>query len=81
MKLEEFDRTKEAVFNPVDIVQKLDGTAGGLARFRNRSVSQFFYSADNLDNDVWEMRSLANESQRDVKQTILDLAVALGKEL
>lgn len=25
MKLEEFDRTKEAVFNPVDIVQKLDG--------------------------------------------------------
>ena len=52
-----------------------------LARFRNRSVSQFFYSADNLDNDVWEMRSLANESQRDVKQKILDLAVALGKEL
>lgn len=52
-----------------------------LARFRNRSVSQFFYSADNLDNDVWEIRSLANESRRDVKQKILDLAVALGKEL
>ena len=43
-----------------------------LARFRNRSVSQFFYSADNLDNDVWEMRSLANESQRDVKHVIMD---------
>ena len=57
------------------------GRQAALARFRNRSVSQFFYSADNLDNDVWEMRSLANESQRDVKQTILDLAVALGKEL
>ncbi len=57
------------------------GRQAALARFRNRSVSQLFYSADNLDNDVWEMRSLANESQRDVKQTILDLAVALGKEL
>lgn len=34
MKLEEFDRTKEAVFNPVDIVQKLDGTAGGPGPFQ-----------------------------------------------
>lgn len=81
MKLEEFDRAKEAVFNPVDIVQKPDGTAGGPGPFQEPVCQPVFYSADNLDNDVWEMRSLANESQRDVKQTILDLAVALGKEL
>ena len=68
--------------NPVDIVQKPDGTAGGPGPFQEPVCQPgFFYSADNLDNDVWEMRSLANESQRDVKQTILDLAVALGKEL
>lgn len=42
MKLEEFDRTKEAVFNPVDIVQNWMGRQAALARFRNRSVSQFF---------------------------------------
>ena len=64
----------------MDIVQKLDGTAGGPGPFQE-PVRQPVYSADNLDNDVWEMRSLANESQRDVKQKILDLAVALGKEL
>ena len=57
------------------------GRQAALARFRNRAVSQLFYSADNLDNDVWERRRLDNERQRDVKQTILDLAVALGKEL
>ena len=34
MKLEEFDRAKEAVFNPVDIVQKPDGTAGGPGPFQ-----------------------------------------------
>lgn len=52
-----------------------------LAKFRNRSVSQFFYCADNLDSDVWIIRSLVNETRTDVKQKIMDLAVALGREL
>lgn len=50
-----------------------------LAKFRGKTICQFFYSADNLDNDVWEVRSLSNTAEMEAKQKIVDLAVALGE--
>lgn len=52
-----------------------------LAKFRDKPISQFFYSADNLDNDVWEKRNLKNEDGIDVKQKIMDLAISLSEKL
>lgn len=52
-----------------------------LAKFRNKEIAQFFYSADSLDQERYEIRSLANESQLDVKQKIVQLAIELSLEL
>lgn len=54
-----------------------------LARFRDKEVFQFFYAADNLDGEVWEIRSLENEVNLTEKDRIaglaMELAVRVGK--
>lgn len=49
-----------------------------LASFRGKEISQFFYSADNLDSEVYEKRSISNSANLDVKQKILKLAVEMA---
>lgn len=52
-----------------------------LAQFRNKSISQFFYAADNLDSEEWNPRSLANHENMDVKVKVVDIAIALSRYL
>ena len=52
-----------------------------LASFRHKRIAQFFYSADNLGKEEYEMRSLKNEENFDVKKEILQVAVELAKYL
>ncbi len=49
-----------------------------LASFREKEISQFFYSADNLDSDTYEKRSISNSANLDVKHKILELAVEMA---
>jgi len=49
-----------------------------LSQFRNKPIAQFFYSADNLDSEEYEVRSLRNEIQIDAKQKVVELAVELA---
>lgn len=52
-----------------------------LAEFREKEVFQFFYAADNLDNETWDARSLGNESNVLEKDRIAMLAMELAKKL
>ncbi len=52
-----------------------------LAGFRNKQAAQFFYSADNLDGEKYEIRSLSNGSKTDVKRKILELALEAATEI
>ncbi|MBS5932348.1 MAG: nucleoside phosphorylase [Clostridiales bacterium] len=52
-----------------------------LAEFREKEVFQFFYAADNLDNETWDARSLGNESNVLEKDRIAMLAMELAKRL
>ncbi len=52
-----------------------------LAEFREKEVFQFFYAADNLDNETWDARSLGNESNVLKKDRIAMLAMELAKKL
>lgn len=52
-----------------------------LAAFRNKKAAQIFYSADNLDGEKYEVRSLSNDSNTDVKRKILELALEAATEI
>ena len=52
-----------------------------LAEFREKEVFQFFYAADNLDNETWDARSLGNESNVLEKDRIAMLAMELARKL
>lgn len=52
-----------------------------LAKFRNKRILQFFYSADNLDHHTWDKRSLANEENLESKIEIMDIAILLAKHI
>lgn len=49
-----------------------------LAQFREKEVFHFFYATDNLDSEVWDERSLANEANPLVKDRIATLAMELA---
>lgn len=55
-----------------------------LAGLREKEVFHFFYAADNLDNEVWDRRSLSNEDhvlEKDrIAQLALELAIKMGQE-
>lgn len=48
------------------------------AKFREKEIFQFFYAADNLDNEVWDARSLANSEKLLEKDRIATLAMELA---
>lgn len=52
-----------------------------LAEFREKEVFQFFYAADNLDNETWDARSISNESNILEKDRIAMLAMELARKI
>ncbi|KXT84824.1 nucleoside phosphorylase [Streptococcus panodentis] len=49
-----------------------------LAAFRNIKVCHFFYAADHLSEEAWDMRNLANHADLDEKDKIANLAVQIA---
>ena len=52
-----------------------------VAKFRGKEAFHFFYAADNLDNEVWDERSLSNEANVVEKDRIAYLALELAKAI
>lgn len=52
-----------------------------VAAFREKEVFQFFYAADNLDADEWDMRSLDNRDKLDEKDKAAVLAMEMAVRL
>lgn len=52
-----------------------------LADFRNINHFQFFYSADNLDTESWDPRTLANDADLGTKDRIANIALNFATEL
>ncbi len=52
-----------------------------VAEFREKEVFQFFYAADNLDADKWDMRSLDNGDKLDEKDKAALLAMELAVKI
>ena len=51
------------------------------ANFRKINHFQFFYSADNLDAEAWEPRTLANDADLETKDRIANIALSFAVEL
>lgn len=49
-----------------------------MALFRKKEIFQFFYAADNLDAEVWDIRSLNNHVNLAQKDKIAGLAMELA---
>ena len=52
-----------------------------VANFREKDVFQFFYAADNLDNEEWDKRSLMCSDKVDEKMKALYLALELATKI
>lgn len=52
-----------------------------VAAFREKEVFQFFYAADNLDADEWDMRSLDNMDKLDEKDKAAVIAMEMAIKL
>ena len=49
-----------------------------VAKFREKDLIQFFYAADNLDAEEWDVRSLSNNSKLEEKDRIAAIALELA---
>lgn len=49
-----------------------------VAKFREKELIQFFYAADNLDADEWDVRSLGNYASLEEKDRIAMIALELA---
>ena len=52
-----------------------------LAAFRDIQVCQFFYAADHLSEEAWDMRNLANHADLDEKDKVANLAIQIALAL
>lgn len=52
-----------------------------VARFREKGLIQFFYAADNLDAEEWDMRSLSNDAKLEEKDAIAMIALELAARI
>ena len=52
-----------------------------LAAFREITVCQFFYAADHLSEEAWDMCNLANHADLDEKDKIANLAIQIALAL
>lgn len=55
--------------------------AAALAQFREKEVFQFFYAADNLDQESWDSRSLGNHSNLLEKDKIATIAMEFAVKI
>lgn len=51
------------------------------ANFRKINHFQFFYSADNLDAETWEPRTLANDADLERKDRIASIALHFATQV
>ena len=52
-----------------------------LAAFRGIQACQFFYAADHLSEEAWDMRNLANHADLDEKDKVANLAIQIALAL
>ena len=52
-----------------------------VAQFREKDLIQFFYAADNLDAEEWDVRSLCNESKVEEKDRVAMIALELATRI
>ena len=52
-----------------------------LANFRKISICHFFYAADHLSEEAWDMRNLANHADLDEKDKVANLAIQIALDL
>lgn len=52
-----------------------------VAQFRKKDLIQFFYAADNLDSEEWDVRSLSNHSRLEEKDRIAMIALELAARI
>lgn len=52
-----------------------------VAKFRNKTLFQFFYAADNLDSAKWDQRSLGNDDRLAEKEKIIYFALELALKM
>lgn len=52
-----------------------------LAHFREKGILQFFYAADNLDNEDWDARSLSNHAKLPEKDKIARIAMDIAVKI
>ncbi|MEW4354465.1 nucleoside phosphorylase [Streptococcus pneumoniae] len=52
-----------------------------LARFRGIDIAHFFYAADHLSEEEWDMRNLANDADLDEKDKVAALAIQFALTL
>lgn len=72
---EKVKRRKEQGCICVDMECSADAA---LAQFRGKDLVQFFYAADNLDAEEWDVRSLSNHSKLEEKDRIAMIALELA---
>ena len=73
--VEKVKRRKEQGCICVDMECSANAAA---ARFRGRELFQFFYAADNLDAEQWDIRSLGNDAKLMEKDRIAMIALELA---
>ncbi len=49
-----------------------------VAQFRGKDLVQFFYAADNLDAEEWDVRSLSNSAKLEEKDRVAAIALELA---
>lgn len=52
-----------------------------VAQFRGKELVQFFYAADNLDSEQWDVRSLSNYDRLEEKDRIAAVALELARRI
>ena len=52
-----------------------------LAAFRNIPICHFFYAADHLSEENWDMRNLSNHADLDEKDKVANLAIQIALDL
>ena len=72
---EKIKRRKEQGCICVDMECSADAA---VAQFREKDLVQFFYAADNLDSEEWDVRSLSNHSKLEEKDRIAMIALELA---
>lgn len=75
---EKVKRRKEQGCICVDMECSADAS---VAKFRGKELIQFFYAADNLDAEEWDVRSLSNYSRLEEKDRIASIALNLATRI